>query len=266
MHARNRHEASERDRADPVLDALAGGLRDRGWKADVEPARTEADGQRGEEVPGLVHEDEEREAEDRDEETHAVANLPCARRLACMSASISCIEVSGRRTVERAERVLDERRDVEEADPTVEERRHGDFVRRVERARIRAATLARLARQPEERESLVIRGLELELEARGEVEARQRRRAPLGMRERERDRDAHVRVSQVRERGPVAEADDRVHDRGRMYDDLDRVVVEAEEVVRLDQLEALVRERRGVDRDLRPHGPRGMRERVLHAH
>jgi hypothetical protein len=33
--------------------------------------------------------------------------------------------------------------------------------------------------------------------------------------------------------------------------------------MRLDQLEPLVRERRGVDRDLRAHVPRGMRQRVV---
>ena len=95
--------------------------------------------------------------------------LPCARRRACASAS-TAPRGRGRRTVERAERVLDERRDLEEADPAVEERRHGDLVRRVERARIRAAALARLAREREERESLEVGRLELELEARGEVE------------------------------------------------------------------------------------------------
>ena len=42
-----------------------------------------------------------------------------------------------------------------------------------------------------------------------------------------------------------------------------RLVRDAEEEVRLDQLEALVGERRRVDRDLRPHAPGRVRERVL---
>src|SRR5438477_3258309 len=54
-----------------------------------------------------------------------------------------------------------------------------------------------------------------------------------------------------------------MHDRGRMNDDLDPVVVQAEEEMRLDQLETFVRERRRVDRDLRPHVPRWMRKRLL---
>jgi len=70
----------------------------------------------------------------------------------------------------------------------------------------------------------------------------------------------------VREGGAVAEADERVHDRCRLQHDLDPVVVDPEEEVRLDQLEPLVRERGGVDRDLRPHAPRRVSERVLRRH
>ena len=68
------------------------------------------------------------------------------------------------------------------------------------------------------------------------------------------------------ERRAVAEADERVDDGGRMHDDPDPLVLDAEEEVRLDELQALVRERGGVDRDLRAHGPRGMREGFLHGH
>ena len=93
-----------------------------------------------------------------------------------------------------------------------------------------------------------------------------RRRGALGIRQRVRDRDAHVGVAEVRERRAVAEAHERVHDRRRLEHDLDPVVRDAEEEVRLDQLEPLVRERRGVDGDLRPHAPRRMRERLLRRH
>ena len=47
-----------------------------------------------------------------------------------------------------------------------------------------------------------------------------------------------------------------------MHHDLDPVDGDAEEPVGLDQLETLVRERRGVDRDLRAHAPRRVRERL----
>ena len=67
----------------------------------------------------------------------------------------------------------------------------------------------------------------------------------------------------MRQECAVPEARERVDDRGRLYDHLDPVVREREQPVRLDQLEALVRERRRVDRDLRAHAPGRMRERLL---
>src|SRR5580765_7361920 len=52
-------------------------------------------------------------------------------------------------------------------------------------------------------------------------------------------------------------------DRRRLDRDLDAAIRHAEEEVRLDQLEPLVRERGGVDRDLRAHAPRRVGERLL---
>ena len=72
-------------------------------------------------------------------------------------------------------------------------------------------------------------------------------------------------IAEVRERGAVAEADERVDDRGRVHDDLDPLVREPEEEVRLDQLEPLVGERGRVDRDLRAHAPGRVRERLARA-
>ena len=59
---------------------------------------------------------------------------------------------------------------------------------------------------------------------------------------------------------------ERVHDRLGVDDDVDPLVREAEQVVRLDQLEALVQERRRVDRDPPAHLPGRMRERLLGRH
>ena len=67
----------------------------------------------------------------------------------------------------------------------------------------------------------------------------------------------------MREQGSVAEADERMHDRGRLDRHLYPVVWHAEQIVRLDHLEPLVRERRGVHGDLRAHAPGRMRERLL---
>jgi hypothetical protein len=66
----------------------------------------------------------------------------------------------------------------------------------------------------------------------------------------------------MRERGAVAEAHERVHDRRRMDDHLNPLVREVEEEVRLDELEALVRQRGGVDRDFRAHVPGRVCERL----
>ena len=120
-----------------------------------------------------------------------------------------------------------------------------------------------LAREREQRERLQVGRGELQRQAGGQVELGHIRRRPLRIREREGDRNGHVRIAEVRERRAVAEPDERVDDRGRVDHDLDPVVREAEEEVRLDQLEPLVGERRRVDRDLRAHAPRRMGQRVL---
>src|SRR5262249_24870668 len=86
------------------------------------------------------------------------------------------------------------------------------------------------------------------------------------IRERVRDRHAHVRVAEVRERRAVAEADERVHDRGRLDRHLDALIVYAEQEVGLDHLEYFVRKRGGVHRALRPHAPRGVGEGVRGRH
>ena len=163
------------------------------------------------------------------------------------------------------ERVLDDLGDAEERQPPLEERGDGDLVGGVEDARVGAAELPRPPGEREQRERLQVGCRELERQPGGEIELRHVGRRPLRIGERERDRHGHVRIAEVRERGAVAEADERVHDRARVDDDLDPLVRDAEEEVRLDQLEALVRERRRVDRDLRPHAPGRVRERVLDA-
>ena len=68
------------------------------------------------------------------------------------------------------------------------------------------------------------------------------------------------------EQRAVAEAHERVDDRGRVDDDLDPIVREPEEPVCLDHLEPLVRERCRVHRDLRSHRPGWMSQRVGDGH
>ena len=142
---------------------------------------------------------------------------------------------------------------------------HRDLVGGVEHAGRRAARLRRLARQPQAGERLGVRRLERERADLREVERRHGHVDAIGMVQRVGDRHPHVGVPEVRERGAVAEPDERVHDRLRVHDDVDPVVRRAEQPVRLDHLEALVHQRRRVDRDLAAHRPGRVPERVLDA-
>ena len=84
-----------------------------------------------------------------------------------------------------------------------------------------------------------------------------------GYDERVADREAHVGIRELRDRRTVAEFDHRMDDRLRVDDHVDVVVADTEQLVRLDHFEALVHQRRGVDRDLRAHFPVRVRERLL---
>ena len=70
VHPRNRDEAAQRDRPDPVLDPLARRRDDRRWEPDVEAPRAQPDRERRKEVATLVDEDQECESENRNDETH----------------------------------------------------------------------------------------------------------------------------------------------------------------------------------------------------
>ena len=70
----------------------------------------------------------------------------------------------------------------------------------------------------------------------------------------------------MREHRSVGELDEAVDERLRVHEHIDALVRRAEKVVGLHQLEALVHERRRVDRDLAAHRPRGVRERLLDGH
>ena len=88
MHPGDLHEASERDRADPVLDPVPRRLPDRRREADVEAPRAHPEHEGHHEVPELVHEDQHPEAQDRDEDRHAGCNPIAASLRASSSAAI----------------------------------------------------------------------------------------------------------------------------------------------------------------------------------
>ena len=81
---------------------------------------------------------------------------------------------------------------------------------------------------------------------------------PVGPGQRQRDRQPHVRRAGLGDGRAVGEGDHRVHDRLRVHHDVDVGVGDVEEQVRLDQLQALVDQGRGVDGDDRPHVPGGV--------
>ena len=174
--------------------------------------------------------------------------------------------MGGHRRGHLLERALDDLGDAGERDPPVEERRDGDLVGGVEHARRGSAGPAGLARQAQAREGLLVGRLEGQLSDRREVEPRHVDVGAVGMVKRVGDRHPHVGMAEVGERGPVVEAHHRVDDRLRVDDDVDALVGDAEEVMCLDHLEALVEQRRRVDRDLAAHVPGRVRERLLARH
>ena len=103
---------------------------------------------------------------------------------------------------------------------------------------------------------------EVEPAGRDEVGRRGRRWPPVGIGQRVLDRKSHVRGAQLGLEGAVHEPDGGVDDALRVDDHLDRVVVDIVQPVGLDDLQALVGERRRVDRDLGAHRPGRVAERL----
>ena len=100
---------------------------------------------------------------------------------------------------------------------------------------------------------------------RDEVDGGGRRRPAVGVGQGVLDGKSHIRGAQLGLEGAVDEPDGGVNDALRVDHHLDRVVVDIVQPVRLDHLQALVRERRRVDRDLRAHRPRRVAEGLLRA-
>ena len=142
-----------------------------------------------------------------------------------------------------------------EVERAVEEPGDGDLVGGDERGRRPRPDAARLAGDPQRREARLVGSPELEPAGR----QRGRRRPPATGAGRVGqgvlDGKPHVRGAELGLQRAVDEEDGRVDDALRVDHDLDRVVVDIVQPVRLDDLQALVRERRRVDRDLGAHRP-----------
>ena len=97
----------------------------------------------------------------------------------------------------------------------------------------------------------------------GEIEPRRRRPHAHRPGQAMRDRNAHVRRAKLGDDRAVAELDQAVDDRLRVNDHIERLRPQREQMMGLDEFEALVHQRRRIDRDLRSHGPGRMLERLL---
>ena len=149
---------------------------------------------------------------------------------------------------------------VGEADLASEERGDRDFVGGVQDRAGAAARPQRLARDAQRREADLIRRFEGQLPDLAEIQTIGRRRDALGPAQRVGDRRAHVRAAELRQHRAVAIRDHAVDDRLRMHQDLDLLVRQPEQVVRLDQLEALVHHGRRIrPRSWRPCSSSGAR-------
>ena len=221
----------------------------------------------GDEMPGLVHENQhaQHDGESQDRRQHALPHKftgPLARPAVGGSHDF---DIGGRLAAVVVERVLDYVTDAAERDAAVEKRGDGHLVGGVEDRRGRAAGPP--GRDPGVVGAEHLRPHRLERErARGHrVEAADAGVGETpGVGQRVQNRQLHGREGELREHAPVAELDEGVDDALRVDHHLQRVVRQAEQMVRLDDLQRLVRQRGAVHRDLLPHAPGRVVERVGH--
>ena len=159
----------------------------------------------------------------------------------------------------------DDVNDPGERESARQERVDADLVGGVVGGRGGAAGRPRLAGDADGGERLLVQRLEGPGVGGGPVDRRGGAGDPVRPAQRERDRDPHVGRAGLRDRRPVGELDHRVDHRLPVHHHLDRVEADPEQQVGLDHLQALVDQRRGVDRDDRPHVPGGVGQRLLRA-
>ena len=147
--------------------------------------------------------------------------------------------------------------------PTCEESIDGDLVGRTQPGRCRASKPTGFVGQRKAAKRCHVGQFEVESGQLGPVNPSKRRDDPMWIAKCVPDRETHVGQAELCDRRTVGVLDHRVHDRLRMYDDLDRVIRHIEQFVGLDYLEAFVHQRAGVDRDLGTHRPRRMSECLL---
>src|SRR5438552_2735424 len=154
---------------------------------------------------------------------------------------------------ECAESALHRAHDAAERDFPPRESIHGLFVGGIEDSGMTAPRGRRFPGEPDARKALLVQRLELEAAELGERGRRHRVGQPVGIGQGDRDRQPRVGPAELRLEGAVDELDERVNAAPGMDGHRDGVQGDAKKVVRLDQLQALVHQSRGVDGDLWPH-------------
>ena len=185
-----------------------------------------------------------------------------ARTSRSSATSVVDVRVGAAGRAEALDGGLEQARDAGEVERPVEEAGDGDLVGGDQGGRRARPETAGLAGDAQGRETRLVGRSEVEPAGGDEVGRRGRRWPAVGIGQRVLDRKSHVRGAQLGLEGAVHEPDGGVDDALRVDDHLDRVVVDIVQPVRLDDLQALVGERGGVDRDLGAHRPGRVAERL----
>src|SRR5262249_7595646 len=145
---------------------------------------------------------------------------------------------------------FNDRRDTGKVQSALQERLDCDLVGGVQNHRAQTAGACRGLCEGQAAELDGVGGAEVEPPALDQIEGLYTGVDALWPRERVRDRGAHVRSAELCEYRAVDVFDQRMHDALRVHDDLDLRRGRPEQQTGLDELQPLVHERRGVDRDL----------------
>ena len=145
-----------------------------------------------------------------------------------------------------------------------EKRLHRDLVGRAEPGRGRSAAGSGLIGQIDAPEDRAVGRFEGQRGRAGPVERAKGHRRAVGPPQGVADGEPHVGLGELGQGRSVAQLHHGVHDRLRVHHYVDAVVRHPEQLVGLNDLQALVHEGGRVDRDLRAHAPRGMGQGVSH--
>ena len=149
---------------------------------------------------------------------------------------------------------------------SIQEGRHACLVGGVEDCRGGPSRLPCPACDADGREGGVVHGLELPGRRLGPIAPGSRLRDSVGPGEGPGDRETHVGRAGLGQGRSIGELHHGVHDRLRMHNDIDAIEGDVKEQMRLDDLQALVDQCRGVDRDEGAHRPGGVCQRLLGSH